>query len=192
LLTYFGPEEEQGYVKAFPGIGTKIPLYILGSSTDSAHLAAKLGLPYVFASHFAPTHMEEAISIYRSEFQQSPYLDKPHMMVCLNVIAAETDEEAQLESTTMQQFFLNVVRGSKNPLSPPVKDMDELWTAQERHVASSMSSVTLLGSKASIREQLTSFQEKYQVDELMAVSYIYDPEKQKRSYEILKEIVDGK
>ncbi|MFD2656619.1 LLM class flavin-dependent oxidoreductase [Gracilibacillus thailandensis] len=191
LLTYFGPEEEQGYVKAFPGTGTNIPIYILGSSTDSAHLAAKLGLPYVFASHFAPTHMEEAISIYRKEFQASPYLDKPYMMVCLNVIAAETDEEAKFESTTMQQFFLNVVRGSKNPLSPPVEDMDELWTMQEKQVASSMSSATLLGSKESIREQLTNFQEKYQVDELMAVSYIYDTEKQKRSYQILKEVVDG-
>jgi luciferase family oxidoreductase group 1 len=191
LLTYFGPEEEQGYVKAFPGFGTNIPIYILGSSPDSAHLAAKLGLPYVFASHFAPRHMEEAISIYRKKFQASPYLDKPYMMVCLNVIAAETDEEAKFESTTMQQFFLNVVRGSKNPLSPPVEDMDELWTMQEKQVASSMSSATLLGSKESIREQLTNFQEKYQVDELMAVSYIFDTEKQKRSYQILKEVVDG-
>ncbi|WP_018930655.1 LLM class flavin-dependent oxidoreductase [Gracilibacillus lacisalsi] len=191
LLTYFGPEEEQGYVKAFPGFGTNIPIYILGSSPDSAHLAAKLGLPYVFASHFAPRHMEEAISIYRKEFQASPYLDKPYMVVCLNVIAAETDEEAKFESTTMQQFFLNVVRGSKNPLSPPVEDMDELWTMQEKQVASSMSSATLLGSKESIREQLTNFQEKYQVDELMAVSYIFDTEKQKRSYQILKEVVDG-
>ncbi|MGN8646250.1 LLM class flavin-dependent oxidoreductase [Gracilibacillus sp. HCP3S3_G5_1] len=192
LLTYFGPEEEQGYVKAFPGIGTNIPIYILGSSTDSAHLAAKLGLPYVFASHFAPRYMEDAISIYRREFQPSKYLDKPYMMVCLNVIAAETDEEAKFESTTMQQFFLNVVRGSSTPLSPPVEDMNELWTMQEKHVASSMSSVTLLGSKESISEQLTNFQEKYQVDELMAVSYIYDTEKQKRSYQILKDVVDGK
>ncbi|MDX8047157.1 LLM class flavin-dependent oxidoreductase [Gracilibacillus sp. S3-1-1] len=192
LLTYFGPEEDQGFVKAFPGIGTNVPIYILGSSTDSAHLAAKLGLPYVFASHFAPKHMEDAISIYRREFQPSAYLDKPYMMVCLNVIAAETDEEARKEATTMQQFFLNIVKGTKNPLSPPVDDMDELWSAQEKHVASSMSSVTLLGSKASIREQLTDFQEKYQVDELMAVSYIFDPEKQKRSYQILKDVVDGK
>ncbi|QGH36209.1 MsnO8 family LLM class oxidoreductase [Gracilibacillus salitolerans] len=191
LLTYFGAEEEQGYVKAFPGIGTNIPIYILGSSTDSAHLAAKLGLPYVFASHFAPRHMEEAISIYRKEFQASQYLNKPYMMVCLNVIAAETDEEAQFESTTMQQFFLNVVQGARTPLSPPVKDMDELWTMQEKNVVSSMASAVLLGSKESIREQLTNFQEKYQVDELMAVSYIYDTEKQKRSYQILKEVVDG-
>ena len=192
LLNYFGPAEAQGYVKAFPGIGTNIPIYILGSSTDSAYLAAKLGLPYVFASHFAPRHMEEAIAIYRNRFQPSEYLEAPYMMVCLNVIAAETDEEAERESTTMQQFFLNVVRGTQSKLSPPVDNMDSLWSEPEKQMSQSMSSVTLLGSKDTIRRQLTSFQEKYQVDEIMAVSYIYDEEKQKRSYEILKEVVDGR
>ncbi|WP_026692659.1 LLM class flavin-dependent oxidoreductase [Peribacillus kribbensis] len=192
LLTYFGPEEEQGYVRAYPGADTHIPIYILGSSTDSAYLAAKLGLPYVFASHFAPRYMEEAISIYRNRFQPSEYLDSPYMTVCLNVIAAETDEEAKRESTTMQQFFLNVVRGSRTPLQPPVEDMDAVWSPQEKEMASSMSSVTLMGSKETIKAQLTSFQEKYDVNEIMAVSYIFDPEKQKRSYQIFKDIVDGK
>ncbi|MGM7722264.1 LLM class flavin-dependent oxidoreductase [Metabacillus sp. Hm71] len=192
LLTYFGPEEGQGYVKAYPGVGANIPIYILGSSTDSAYLAAKLGLPYVFASHFAPRYMEEAISIYRQRFQPSEYLDSPYMMVCLNVIAAESDEEAEFESTTMHQFFLNVVRGSRMPMRPPVENMDHIWSQPEKEMVTSMSSVTLLGGKDSIREQLTSFQEKYAVDEIMAVSYIFDPSKQKRSYEILKEVVDGK
>src|SRR5699024_5449680 len=90
LLKYFGPEEKQHFVKAFPGVNTQVPLYILGSSPDSANLAARLGLPYVFAAHFAPKYMEEAMSIYRSKFQPSEYLDKPYMMVCLNVIAADT------------------------------------------------------------------------------------------------------
>lgn len=192
LLTYFGPEKLQGYVKAYPGVGTNVPIYILGSSTDSAYLAAKLGLPYVFASHFAPRYMEEAISIYRNRFQPSEYLDSPYMIVCLNVIAAESDEEAQFESTTMQQFFLNVVRSSQEPLKPPVENMDPLWSPHEKQVATSMCSMALLGSKDSIREQLMSFREKYNVDEIMAVSYIYDPDKQKRSYELLKEVVDGK
>ncbi|MRH45044.1 MsnO8 family LLM class oxidoreductase [Aquibacillus halophilus] len=192
LLTYFGPEEHQGRIKAHPGMGTNIPIYILGSSTDSAVLAAKLGLPYVFASHFAPKYMEEAISIYRNRFQPSEYLDSPYMMVCLNVIAAESDEEAQFELTTMQQFFLNVVRGSQNPLSPPVESMDKIWSPPEKEVASSMSSVTIMGDKDSVRNQLTNFQEKYNVDEIMSVSYIYDTDKQKRSYEILKDVVDGK
>jgi luciferase family oxidoreductase group 1 len=191
LLTYFGPEEFQSYVKAYPGVGTNVPIYILGSSTDSAYLAAELGLPYVFAAHFAPRYMEEAISIYRNRFKPSEYLDSPHMIVCVNVIAAESDEEAKFESTTMQQFFLNVVRGSQTPLSPPVENMDNLWSQPEKQMATSMSSVTLMGSKNSIREQLTSFQEKYNVDEIMAVSYIYDHDKQKRSYELLKEVVDG-
>lgn len=192
LLTYFGPEAKQGYVKAYPGVGTKIPLYILGSSTDSAYLAAKLGLPYVFASHFAPRHMEEAISIYRNRFQPSDYLDSPYMMVCLNVIATETDEEAKRESTTMQQFFLNVVRGTQFPLQPPVDSMDNLWSEPEKEMASSMTSVALVGRKETVRAQLTNFQEKYNVDEIMAVSYIFNPEKQKRSYQIFKEIVEGK
>ncbi|MDF2000863.1 LLM class flavin-dependent oxidoreductase [Peribacillus frigoritolerans] len=192
LLTYFGPEEKQGYVKAYPGVGTKIPLYILGSSTDSANLAAQLGLPYVFASHFAPRHMEEAISIYRNRFQPSDYLDSPYMMVCLNVIATETDEEAKRESTTMQQFFLNIVQGTQFPLQPPVNSMDNLWSEPEKEMASSMTSVALMGSKETVKAQLTNFQEKYNVDEIMAVSFIFNPEKQKRSYQIFKEIVEGK
>ncbi|TCN26042.1 LLM class flavin-dependent oxidoreductase [Mesobacillus foraminis] len=192
LLNYFGPEETQGFVKAYPGVGTNIPIYILGSSTDSAYLAASLGLPYVFASHFAPRYMEEAISIYRERFQPSQYLDKPYMIVCLNVIAAETDEEASLLSTTMHQFFLNVVRGTQSPMQPPVEDLESLWNPMEREMATSMGSVTLMGSKGTIREQLASFQDNYHVDEIMAVSYIYDEDKQKRSYEILKEVADGK
>lgn len=192
LLKYFGPIERQTNVKAYPGVGTNVPIYILGSSTDSAYLAAKLGLPYAFASHFAPRYMEEAISIYRSRFQPSEYLDKPYMMVCLNVIATENNEEARHEITTMQQFFLNVVRGTSRPMQPPVDSMEGIWTEHEELMASSMTSVTLLGSKDSIRSQLTNFQEKYNVDELMAVSYIFDSAKQKRSYEILKEVVDEK
>ncbi|PLS17435.1 LLM class flavin-dependent oxidoreductase [Bacillus sp. M6-12] len=192
LLTYFGPLEDQSYVKAHPGVETNIPIYILGSSTDSAYLAAELGLPYVFASHFAPRYMEEAIRIYRARFKPSKYSDKPYMMICLNVIAAETDEEAEFLSTTMKQFFLNVVRGSQMKLMPPVEDLDSLWSPMEKEAAEGMSSVTLMGSKETVKHQLTMFQDMYNVDEIMAVSYIYDEEKQKRSYEIFKDIVDGK
>lgn len=192
LLTYFGPEEEQGYVRAYPGANKNIPLYILGSSTDSAYLAAQLGLPYVFAAHFAPGQMEEAISIYKRRFKPSQYLAEPYMIVCLNVIAAETDEDAKREATTMQQFFLNVVRGTRTPLSPPVDSMEAVWSMMEREMATSMSSMAFIGSKNTVKEQLESFQEKYDVNEIMAVSYIYDEKKQIRSYEIFKEIVDGR
>ncbi len=192
LLQYFGPPEKQGYVQAIPGVGTNVPVYILGSSTDSAHLAAELGLPYVFASHFAPQQMDAAIDIYRSRFQPSEYLDKPYMMVCLNVIAADTDEEAKREYTSLQQFFLNVVRNTKEPLKPPVDNMDELWTEEEKMMVSASIRVTFVGGKDTVRRQFVQFQETYNVDELMVVTYIYDPEKQKRSYEIFKEVVDGK
>lgn len=192
LLTYLGPEERQGQVRAYPGVGTNIPIYILGSSTESAYLAARLGLPYAFASHFAPTYMEEAITIYRNQFEPSDYLDSPYMIVCLNVIAAESDEEAKFLATTMHQFGLNIIRGTSYPLMPPVENMDPLWSPQEKQMVTARSSVTLIGSKDSIQAQLTSFQELYNMDELMAVSYIFDCNKQKRSYEILKEVVDGR
>ena len=107
------------------------------------------------------------------------------------MIGAESDEEAVYEATTMQQFFLNVVRGAQNPLCPPVEDMEQIWSPAEKAMVQSMISVALLGSKNTIRKQLIDFQDKYHVDEIMAVSYIYDPEKQRRSYEILKEAVLG-
>lgn len=192
LLTYFGPQNEQGFVKAYPGVETNVPIYILGSSTDSAYLAANLGLPYVFASHFAPRFMEEAISIYRARFKPSKYLEKPYMVVCLNVIAAETDEEAEFLSTSMHQFFLNVVRNAQMPLKPPLNDLDSIWNPMEKEMAESMMRVTFIGSKETVRQQFSDFQAKYNVDEMMTVSYIFDPEKQKRSYEIFKEITDGR
>lgn len=187
LLTYFGPEEVQGHVKANIAIDTNVPLYVLGSSTNSAYLAAELGLPYAFASHFAPTYMEDAISIYRKHFKPSKYLDAPYMIVCLNVIAADSDEEAKRQYTTLQQFFLNVVRGNENPLLPPVDHVN--WTEEEKIAVSSMIRVTFLGGKDSIKKQFIDFQEKYHVDEIMAVSYIYEQEKQIRSYEIFKEVL---
>lgn len=187
LLTYFGGADVQGPVKANIAIDTNVPLYVLGSSTNSAYLAAELGLPYVFASHFAPRYMEEAIAIYRERFKPSAYLDAPYMMVCLNVVAAESDEEAALEMTTMQQFFLNIVRGTQYPLSPPVEKIK--WLPQEEAAISSMTRATFVGGKDTVHKQLSSFQDSYAVDEIMAVTYMYDREKQARSYEIFKDIV---
>jgi len=190
LLTYFGPESEQGQVKASVAIGTEIPIYVLGSSHNSAYLAAELGLPYYFASHFAPRFMGEAIEIYKNNFKPSAYLKEPYMGVCLNLIAAETDEEATYELTTLQQFFLNVVRGASNPLMPPVESMEHLWNEHEKINVASTLDMTFCGSKETVREQYIRFQEKYDVDEIMAVTYMYDQKKQIRSYEIFKEIID--
>ncbi|CAM3957065.1 LLM class flavin-dependent oxidoreductase [Alkalicoccus chagannorensis] len=191
LQRFFGPEEVQGRVQAHPGMDTNVPLYILGSSPDSAVLAARLGLPYAFAAHFAPTYMEQAIDIYRSRFEPSDVLDQPHMMVCANLIGAETDAEAEKEMTSLHQFFLNVIRGTQNPLQPPVDSMEGLWTPPEAAAAQQMTSVSFVGSKDTIAKQLEEFQERFAVDEIMAVSYMYDTEKQKQAYTMLKEITSG-
>lgn len=189
LQQYFGPLGEQGQVKASVAIGTEVPIYVLGSSHNSAYLAAELGLPYYFASHFAPRMMGEAIEIYRANFKPSQYLAEPYMGVCLNVIADETDEAAHKELTTLHQLFLNIVRGTSNPLMPPVESMDGMWNMHEEMNVKETTSMTFVGSKASVKEQFEDFQARYNVDEIMAISYIYDKDKQYRSYEIFKEIV---
>ncbi|TDM15640.1 LLM class flavin-dependent oxidoreductase [Macrococcus bovicus] len=188
LLQYFGPEETQGYVRAYPGADTNVPVFILGSSTDSAHLAARMGLPYVFASHFAPEQMREAIAIYRNLFTPSKYLAEPYVMVGMNVIAAETDEEAEFLSSSMHLMFLSIIRNARQPMQPPTDQLDAIWSPQEKLMAMSRTTTSLIGSKATIKRQFEAFQQEYQVDEIIAVSYIYDQDKLKRSYQILKEI----
>lgn len=190
LQNYLKPVEHQGMVHAYPGVGTEVPIFILGSSTSSAQLAARLGLPYAFAAHFAPQQLEQALQIYRNQFQPSEYLSEPYVMVCVNAVAAETVEEAQKLSTSGQMFYLNVVRGTKNLLQPPVDSMDGKWSLYEETVAKNMSHYTFLGDRDAITDQLKEFMGEMQIDELMAVSYIYDQQKRKRSFEILKEAMD--
>lgn len=190
LQNYLKPLEHQGMVHAYPGVGTEVPIFILGSSTSSAQLAARLGLPYVFAAHFAPQQLEQALQIYRTQFKPSEYLAEPYVMVCVNAVAAETTEEAQKLSTSSQMFYLNVVRGTKNLLQPPVDSMDGKWSLYEETVAKNMSRYTFLGDREAITAQLKDFMGDMQIDELMAVSYIYDQEKRKRSFEILKDAMD--
>lgn len=190
LQNYLKPAEHQSMVCAYPGVGTEVPIYILGSSTSSAQLAARLGLPYVFAAHFAPQQLKQALQLYRSQFQPSEYLAEPYVMACVNVVAAETAEEAEMLSTSSQLFYLNVVRGTKNLLQPPVETMDGKWSLYEENVARGMSQYTFTGDRETISSQLAPFLKELQIDELMAVSYIYDQEKRKRSYEILKQAVD--
>ncbi|RNF39111.1 LLM class flavin-dependent oxidoreductase [Planococcus salinus] len=190
LQNYFKPLDSQGTVQAYPGVGTEVPIFILGSSTSSAHLAARRGLPYAFAAHFAPQHLEQAIEIYRSQFEPSEYLEEPYVIVCVNAIAGETDEEARKLATSSDLFYLNVVRGTKNLLQPPVDTMDGVWNFYEENMARGMSRYTLKGSQAAISGQLKELLNRLPIDELMAVSYIYDQDKRKRSYEILKQAMD--
>lgn len=192
LQQYFGSASKQGYVKAIPAVGKNVPIYILGSSTDSAHLAARLGLPYVFAGHFAPQQMREAMSIYKELFEPSDELDKPYMMVCLNAIVAETDEEAEKLATTLAFVAASIAKGRLEPLHPPVDNLSSLLTPQEIQISNQRRKTSLIGSEATVKAQLEAFIEHYgEIDELMAVSYIYDQDKQVESFERLQKVVQS-
>ncbi|QNS14419.1 MsnO8 family LLM class oxidoreductase [Mannheimia bovis] len=191
LQRYFGDVQGQGEVRVYPALGLNVPLYILGSSTESVFLAGRLGLPYAFAAHFAPRMLEMAVEIYRNEFKPSTVLDQPYVMICNNVLVADSQEEAHFLASTQQQLFWDLVRGVSRGMQPPVPDMDALWTIQEKYAANSMMNASLIGDKVSIKAQLIGFQAKYQADELIAINYIFDEEKQLKSYSLLKEVVEG-
>ncbi|WP_438799068.1 LLM class flavin-dependent oxidoreductase [Staphylococcus pseudintermedius] len=191
LLQYFGPDTIQGYVKAIPAVDKNVPIYILGSSTDSAHLAARKGLPYVFAGHFAPQQMQEAIAIYKDLFEPSEYLQAPYIIVCLNVIMADTDEEAQYLATTQSQIFASILRGRMNKMQSPTEDLSQLLSPREIAMAEARLQHSLIGNKASVNQQLDAFLQKHGwIDEIMAISYIYDTDLQHRSYRYFKALID--
>lgn len=191
LQRYFGDENQQGYVKAYPALGLNVPLYILGSSTESAYLAGRLGLPYAFAAHFAPRMLDMAVEIYRNEFKPSAVLDTPYMMICNNILVADSDNEAKFLATTQQQLFWDLVRGVSRGMCSPVPDMDALWSPQEKLSAQAMMTTSIIGDKTSVKQQLIDFQEKYQADELIAINYVFDEKLQFKSYALLNEIVQS-
>ncbi|MDK7751862.1 LLM class flavin-dependent oxidoreductase [Staphylococcus ureilyticus] len=190
LATYFGPGNQQTYVRAYPAVGKNVPLYILGSSTDSAHLAARKGLPYVFAGHFAPQQMKEAIEIYKELFEPSEVLSKPYVIVCLNAIVADTDTQAEYLATTQAQVMVSITRGRMQPVQPPTDDLKGLLTPTEYEIAKQRMQSSLIGSEETVKQKLKSFIDEYgEIDELMAISYIYDQEAQLESYRKLKNII---
>ena len=191
LQRYFGDDSVQGRVRAYPALGLNVPLYILGSSTESAYLAGRLGLPYAFASHFAPRMLDMAVEIYRNEFQPSDVLDTPYMMICNNVLVADSDTEAHFLASTQQQLFWDLVRGVSRGMCPPVPDMDALWSPQEKLAAQAMMSSSIIGDKHSVKQQLIEFQQKYGADELIAINYIFDEQKQHHAYSLLNEVVQS-
>jgi luciferase family oxidoreductase group 1 len=182
------PRPAAPVVRAVPGRGTEVPIWILGSSTFGAELAAALGLPYAFASHFAPEALFDALEIYRKEFKPSKQLEHPYAMVGANVVAADTDEEARRLFTTVQQSFTNLLRGSPGKLQPPIADIEQYWTPPEKHHASRMLEYSIVGSPETVRRDLESFVALTKADELMAVCSIHDHAARVRSYEILAEI----
>lgn len=187
LQTYFSKENSNSKVRAIPGEGLDIPIWILGSSSDSAHLAAHLGLPYAFASHFAPTHFLSAIELYRRNFRPSRYLASPYVMACVNVIAADTHNEAERLATSFLQLATGIITGKRRALQPPVDSMDGLWSDYEEAAVMQMMKYTFIGDKDKISKDLAYFQKRTQLDELMVTSHIYDPQTRIHSYEVLKQ-----
>ncbi|MEL7833273.1 LLM class flavin-dependent oxidoreductase [Fodinibius sp. Rm-B-1B1-1] len=189
LQQYLSAENSSASVRAIPGEGTEIPIWILGSSTDSAHLAAALGLPYVFASHFSPQQLHAALQVYREKFEPSDQLDKPYVMPCINVIIANTDEQAEYLSTSLKQMFMAVVTGERNPMPPPVDDINTVWNLRTKMTVQQMLKYTFVGSKETVEKQLSDFIEKTEADEIMTATYIYDHDQRLKSHKLFSEIM---
>jgi luciferase family oxidoreductase group 1 len=185
LINYLAPRKENAKIRAIPGEGTNVPVWLLGSSTYSAQLAAMLGLPFAFASHFAPTYLMQALEVYRQNFKPSEFLEKPYAMACVNVIAANTNEDARYLATSFYQLALGLFRNDRKPLPPPVSSMRNIWTEQEEYGVQQMLKYSFTGDASGIEKQLMSFVETTGVDEIMFASHIYEEEKKKRSIELV-------
>jgi len=188
LLAYLGPRDEAARVRAIPGEGTEVPVWLLGSSTYSAQLAAHLGLPFAFAAHFAPTYLEEALQLYKQNFQPSVYLQQSYAMACVNVIAAGTDEEAAYLATSAYQVFLGLIRNKRRPLQPPVKEKDLDWTEAEKAALQAMMRYSFIGSATTVERDLQAFVNTTGVAEIMVAAHIYDLEAKKRNYALVAEM----
>jgi luciferase family oxidoreductase group 1 len=188
LLAYLAPSVPGQAVRAIPGDGTNVPVWILGSSHYGAQLAAALGLPYAFASHFAPDDLDFAVQLYRRNFKPSAYLDKPHVMLGLNVIAAETDEESRLLFTSLQQAFVNLRTGHPAPLPPPLAGYENQIEPRLADMLASVLRCAIVGGPATIAEGLRNFIAAHRPDEIMVTAQIYDAAARQKSYDILSEI----
>jgi len=188
LMAYFAPVQPEQRIRAVPGAGLPVPIWILGSSTYGAQLAAALGLPYAFASHFAPAELQQAIAIYRERFEPSEQLQKPYVMLGLNVVAAPTDEEARFLFTSIQQAFLNLRTGRPSPLPPPVHDIAERFAAVGMSPSMGALASAVVGSPETVRRGLAEFVAAHRPDEVIVTAQIYDHAARIRSFEILAEV----
>lgn len=187
LQSLFGPLQEGQKIQAVPGTGLNVPLWILGSSLFGARLAAMLGLPYAFASHFAPAALDEALALYRREFRPSAQLQQPYSMAGLNVVAADSDGEARRLFTSAQQQFASLVRGAPGKLQPPLDDIEQYWTPGEKVHASSMLACSVVGNRQRVREGIEAFVARTGVDEVILCSAIYDHSARLHSFELAAE-----
>lgn len=184
LQAFLAPKREAQQVEAVPGSGTNVPLWILGSSLFGAQLAAQLGLPYAFASHFAPQALRHALEVYRTHFRPSDQLQEPYALVGVNVIAAETDAEARVLATSQQMSFADMVRGTPSLLKPPIDDIEAYWTPREKAQAEQMLSCSVVGSAETVRKGLHQFVAETNADELMIVTDVFNFSRRLRSLEI--------
>lgn len=188
LQSYFEPAQPDQPIQAVPGAGLRVPLWILGSSLFGAHLAAALGLPYAFASHFAPSLLVQSLEVYRNHFRPSQQLSKPYVAAGINVFIAESDEQAQYVFTSAQQAFTNLVRGTPGRLPPPIDSIESYWSPVEKMHASSMLKYAFVGTPETVAHGLGQFMEETGVDEVIVASAIYDHAARLRSYELLAEV----
>jgi luciferase family oxidoreductase group 1 len=185
LLDFFAPATPGQPLTAFPGVGTNVPIWLLGSSTYGAELAATLGLPFAFASHFAPALLLQAIDIYRTTFQPSQYLDKPYVAAGVPVVAAETDREAEYLATSAYQRHLALIRHQPIFVPPPVETMNGRWTNPERFLVESRLDAAVIGGTEKVQRGLERFLQRTEADELIFTSDLYDHQKRLRSFELV-------
>ena len=188
LLALLGPLQPGQTVRAVPGAGLRVPIWLLGSSTFSAQLAAMLGLPFAFASHFAPAELMRALDVYRARFQPSEQLREPYAMVGVNIFAADTDAEARRLATSLQQQFLSLRRGTPGPLLPAVDNMDQFWSSLERQGVEESLAYSVLGAPDAVERGLEAIIAQTGADELMLTAQIYDHKARLRSFEIAADI----
>ncbi|HEY0946788.1 MAG TPA: LLM class flavin-dependent oxidoreductase [Opitutaceae bacterium] len=190
LQAYFNPEEPDQRVRAVPGAGLRVPVWLLGSSLYSAQLAAALGLPFAFASHFAPDLLMQALEIYRAEFRASRELERPYAMAAAPVFAADTDAEAARLFTSLQQSFVNLHRGTPGQLPPPVDSMDGLWSSAERAGVDHAFREAIVGAPETVRRGIGSFLQRTRVDEFMVTAMIHDHTARLHSFELVAQVRD--
>jgi len=188
LQNYFAAAQPGQHVRAVPGAGIEVPIWLLGSSLFSAQLAAMLGLPFAFASHFAPELMIQALEIYRSRFQPSKQLDRPYAMLGANVLAADNDAEARRQFTSQQQSFINLRRGSPGQVPPPIDNIDTYWTPSEKAMVERSLAVSFVGSRETVQRGLAIFIESMQPDELMITAHIHDQPARLRSIDLVSQV----
>ena len=188
LQGFFKPVQEGQAIQAVPGGNLNVPLWMLGSSLFGAQLAAQLGLPYAFASHFAPAALDEAFEQYRRLFKPSNQLNKPYAMPCVSVIVADTDEQADYLFTSMQQRFLGMIRNKRGKLLPPIDNIENCWNPMEKAQVASMLTCAFVGSATTVKEKLQDFINRTQADELMVSAGIFDQSARLHSYELLADI----